>query len=377
MTPERRFHVLPLAVAVVLAACATPDRLRAPPLPSSSRDAGAPVEASVEIRKLTVFDESRPVTVSPGLAERLTDYLRACNGLSASAAGVTSVPAGVASLALEVAAEVQGDRRRTWALDVVAAVTLGLFPLTPEWGTERVMLSTTALGPDGAEVWHHQVQAEVPYETWVYSWFRAEPAQQALTAAWSQAFTALSNELCERQVALLASARATPGKATAAPPPAGATAPPQARKLAKIVVLPPRAGTLAQGRTLRNWVGFLRGLVASLEATRHFQLATIEDVGPILGRDRERELATCADSSCAVEVGSTLGADYVLTTIVDVNDNGWHAVKVTVLDMKAGAVLGPVAGGRLMLDDVAAPLARDLAALLAPKAEAVKTAAGP
>lgn len=361
---------LPLAAALLLSGCASPDHLRAPALPAAPAGGGSRVEAAVDVRRLEVFVESRPATPSPALAQRLADYLRSCEGLSASAAGVTSAAAGVPTLALEVAAEVQSERRRTWALDILAAATLSLFPVTPEWGTERVMLSATALAPDGAELWHQTVQAEVPYETWLYSWYRSDPAQRALTSAWTRAFSELSGALCEQQSALLASLHAAPGKVPAASTPAGApTTPAPPRKLAKVVVLPPRAGALAQGRALRNWVGFLRGLVASLEATRRFQLATVEDVAPLLGHERERELAACADSSCAVEVGSTLGADYVVTTLVDINDNGWHAVRATVLDMKAGTVLGPVAGGRLMLDDVAAPLARDLAALLGPKAE--------
>ena len=373
-----RPHAITLAAAVAASACTAPDHLRAPPLPAAP-PAGAAVELSVEVKRLEVFDESRPVTPSPALAQRLADYLRTCSGVSASAAGVSSPAAGAPTLAVEVAAEVQSDRRRTWALDVIAAATLSLFPLTPEWGRERVMLSATVLGPDGTEVWHHQEQAEVPYETWLYSWYRTDAAQQALATAWAHVFGALASSLCEQRPALNVALRPPTGKVAATPPPtAPAPAATSPRKLARVVVLPPRAGTLAQGKALRNWVGFLRELVAGLEATRRFQLATVEDTAPIVGHDRARELAACADSSCAAEVGSTLAADYVVTTIVDINDNGWHAVKATVLDMKTGTLLGPVAGGRLMLDDAAAPLARDLAALLASRADAPgRAATGP
>lgn len=94
----------------------------------------------------------------------------------------------------EVAARYFLETYRTGIVDVLAAhpfVGLGLF--TPEWGKGTVELQVRLRG--GVEPQELRITVHMPYRSWLYSWYRTKPEEQALILAQYVAFSRGRNAL--------------------------------------------------------------------------------------------------------------------------------------------------------------------------------------
>ncbi|MGC4120959.1 MAG: hypothetical protein QM765_41565 [Myxococcales bacterium] len=81
---------------------------------------------------------------------------------------------------------------------------------------------------------------------------------------------------------------------------------------------PPKRVAVPAVRTVGNLdpgsVAGLSGLVATEAAKSGLKVFADSDIRDMLGYEKQRELMGCADGSCVVEIGGSLGVDYLLTT---------------------------------------------------------------
>lgn len=180
---KRLLQVGPLALLLGVG-CATP-RLAVPNL----MDARAPTRTStfalslerVTITNLDADDDRRKLVP-----------LRATLEAHLSASGAELIPEVQSSTAwpsLSVHLRPEVENHRTYVLDVLSVVPgLGLFPLTPEWGTASVE-AVLRLRFESGHVEERTVRGAADYSHVFYAWHRDDARLEALARAYNLAFS--------------------------------------------------------------------------------------------------------------------------------------------------------------------------------------------
>lgn len=244
---SRRAPALSVIGLGLCAACATP-RLAVP----SAERTPAPTETStfaLELRSLSITNLSPrdPRSQLIPLRAALLDRLAGAGARPAASSTTSTAPSP--SLWVHLRPEVSVER--TYVLDALAAVPgLGLFPLTPEWGTASVS-AEVRLERDEAPSTSAVLRAEADYSYLFYSWYRDDALRQALERAYHQVFM---------QVARLVAAELSAPSAPRPSPPDGG--PPPTEEGFRVITRP--ATSRGEPSLLARYVGALGGLEGAL-----------------------------------------------------------------------------------------------------------------
>ncbi|MBN2425013.1 MAG: hypothetical protein JXR46_12065 [Calditrichaceae bacterium] len=235
-------------------------------------------------------------------------------------------------LLLEINIDPSYSKWRTWLLDLPFFYpALGIWPLTPMWGTAKVSVSARLIGADEQVIDATSMDEEDGYFVLFYSWYRPGIIEDALQTCYENVFKKLSKKLSENRNAIIAYIDNLPVQYPA-------------RKSDQLVfVKNDQASSIAIleldgiGIAEPDAFALSNRLITEVFKTGYFNVLEREKMNEIL-KEQGFQMSGCTSSECMVQAGKLLNVQQILGGSVS-KVGGYYSVELRLIDVESGQIL--------------------------------------